>query len=95
MHAADEFKSESSTAFLEQPEGQQDGYISVAVGMTLVVASRSHPNIAQCIDGWYTTDQASRRNDFIRGVMRDHGEFHPMGVILAVIEKQCGSFKRD
>jgi len=86
----------TSTDLLDRPVASQDGYISVSVGMAAVVALRAQqPEMADCIDAWYSADVLDQRNAYIRSVMQKHSRFHPMGIIIGVIEKHCGSFRPD
>ncbi|MEM9375601.1 MAG: hypothetical protein AAGA72_05235 [Pseudomonadota bacterium] len=75
----------------------QDAYFQTSIGMAGVVASQNEGPTARCVDDWYFKDRATRqrRNDFIRETMRRFPDYHPAGVILAVLEKQCGSFTFD
>ena len=85
----------SSGEFLEKSLESQNAYMQIAVTMAGVVATQVRPEIAHCIDDWYGGETMARRNDHIRSVMRNHPEFHPAGVILAVIQKACGKFSGD
>jgi len=75
----------------------QDAYIQNAVTMTGVVATQVRPEVAACIDKWYAYSDGSneKRNKEIREVMREYPEYHPAGVILAVIQQACGKIGGD
>ena len=82
----------SSKEFLGWDRQQQDFYIKVSVGMAALIAVPNDKKQADCIDKWYYPAQ-DQRNDFILGVMRDNPEYHPHGVLIGVLQKNCGEFK--
>ena len=63
--------------------------------MTGIVATQSRTDIARCIDDWYSGDEAvqNRRHQFVIDTVRDHPSYNPQAVILAILQKQCGSFR--
>ncbi len=79
-----------SVQFLEWKTLNQDAYIETSVGMASLIASQSDKTQAKCIDDWYY-DAEARANDAVRNVMRANPQFHPRGVILAVVQKRCGT----
>lgn len=87
--------SYTSAEFLERTIESQNAFMQTSVTMIGVVATRIRPEIAHCIDDWYGGDAMDQRNDFIRSVMREHSEFHPSGVVLAVVQRACGRFDDD
>lgn len=72
-------------------KSNQDWYFETSVGMAAVVAAENPGTQAECVDDWYFAS-VDAANDEIRDVMRRFPTYHPAGVILAVIEKKCGSF---
>lgn len=84
--SAETFKSAD---FLKWSAKNQSFYFRTSVGMAGLVAGRNDPRQGKCIDGWYFANQ-EKANKQIVGVMKKHPGFHPRGVILALIEKQCG-----
>ncbi|MEM7777760.1 MAG: hypothetical protein AAF732_19390, partial [Pseudomonadota bacterium] len=70
----------------------QRGYIATAAGMAGLIATLNKPEQARCVDAWIARHDAS---DFapIRRAMQKNGSYHPLGVIIAVLQKACGSFK--
>ncbi|MCG8605447.1 hypothetical protein MJD09_10670 [bacterium] len=86
---AESFKSAD---FLTWKRDTQDFYIEASVGMASLIATQNDRTQAKCIDDWYYTDEAAA-NAFVLSVMRDHPTYHPRGIILGVVQKQCGSFK--
>lgn len=81
--------------FLTWERTNQDSYIETSVSMTAIVATQGRQDIATCIDKWYSIEPEIRqdRHDNILRILRENPAFHPQGIILAVLQKQCGSFK--
>ncbi|MEM7530474.1 MAG: hypothetical protein AAF416_23060 [Pseudomonadota bacterium] len=73
----------------------QDSYIQSSVMMAGVIGSQIKPEIARCIDGWYFRSAAAKEaaNDRVRGAITRYADHHPSGVILAVVQQECGTFK--
>tara|TARA_R110002110_G_scaffold257206_2_gene473153 strand:- start:8568 stop:8918 length:351 start_codon:yes stop_codon:yes gene_type:complete len=84
--SADVFKS---SEFLKWPAKSQAFYFRTSIGMAGLVAGRNDKKQGKCIDDWYFATQ-DKANAHILSVMQKHPAFHPRGVILAVLEKQCG-----
>lgn len=89
----------TSATVLEWSEANQDAMFQTSVTMIGVVAAQmnAHKDIARCIDGWYLKEGAvdPERNEEIRETLSRFPEIHPQAVILAVVEKACGKFRRD
>lgn len=81
--------------FAAWPTVSQDSYIQSSVMMAGVIGAQVKPEISRCIDGWYFADEATKaeRNDSIRQVIAGYETYHPSGVILALIQQDCGAFK--
>lgn len=60
--------------------------------MAGLVVSANDAVKAKCIERWYFKDVA-KAEIRLRGAMKRFPNYHPRGVIAAVIEKECGSFK--
>ena len=80
-----------SSEFLTWDQEAKEFYIRTSVGMAGLIAGQNDRTHADCIDDWYYDDQ-EESNAFILDMMAQHSEFHPRGVILAVLEAQCGEF---
>lgn len=82
---------------LEWSEGSQNTYFETSVGMIAILASRTgtHNEIADCMNTWYWTEDGvdGTKNQLIRQVMGELPDYHPQAVILAVVEKHCGTFE--
>lgn len=85
-------ESYTSADLLERPIEAQNAHIQVSVMMIGVVATQIRPDIAHCVNDWYGGEQMGQRNEFIRSMMLEHSEFHPAGVILAIVQRECGRF---
>ncbi len=79
-----------SAEFLKWDRESQDYYIRTSVGMASLVSAQSDKTHAKCLDDWYTAEKTA--NDLVLTAMERFPEFHPRGVILAVMQKQCGTF---
>lgn len=80
-----------SAEFLTWKQRSQDLYIHTSVSMAGQIAAQNDMKHVKCLEDWYFDDEVAA-NDFVRQTMRKFPEFHPRGVILAVMEKKCGSF---
>lgn len=78
--------------FATWSEASQDGYIQTSVTMAAVIAAQVNGEVAGCLDAWYAPGQPvqSERNALIRSFIAEHADFHPSGVILAVLQDACG-----
>ena len=85
---AETFKS---SEFLTWKRESQEFYINANVGMAGLIAAQNDKKHAECLEDWYWDDQ-EKSSKHILDVMRQYPEYHPRGVILAVLEKQCGKF---
>lgn len=83
----DTFKS---VQFLEWEKDSQNFYIRTSVGMAGLIAGRNDKAQGDCLDKWYFGDE-TKANNQILDVMRQYPEYHPRGVIVAMMEKICGS----
>lgn len=69
----------------------QDNYIQTSVTMAGVVLTQLRPEVSTCIDDWYFAGESlPNRNDQVRRVILENRDYHPSGVILAIIVQACG-----
>lgn len=87
--ADDGFKS---SKFLTYPAESQKGYISTAVMMAGSIAAQNKQEQARCIDDWAMKNRDGGYRPVI-DAMQKYPDYHPAGVIIAVLQKACGSFK--
>lgn len=96
LSVADDF---TSADVLTWEESAQDSYFNTSVGMIAILATQtgSHGHIADCLNDWYWNEDGNdpEKNAAIREVMSGLTDYHPQAVILAVVEKHCGTFKPD
>ncbi|MEM9099047.1 MAG: hypothetical protein AAGC79_11040 [Pseudomonadota bacterium] len=78
-----------------QPKSQETLFQD-SISMIAIVAGQTgdHGHIAKCIGDWYAEGAAgtTERNTQIRDAMWRFPDSHPQAVILAVVQKRCGSF---
>lgn len=87
----------TSADVLKWEEGAQDSFFQTSISMASIVAARTgqHSKAVECINEWYGAEGAQvHRHDYIRSKMRRYLRYHPQGIILAVLEEECGSFTR-
>ncbi|MDI4665376.1 hypothetical protein K9U40_13710 [Xanthobacter autotrophicus] len=87
--AAEGFKS---SEFLTWSAENQRGYITTAATAAGVIANLNRAGQAKCIDDWVGQQRAGGYQPVVEA-MKKLPEYHPMAVILTVIEKACGEFK--
>lgn len=88
--AAEGFTGE---VFATWSRSSQDSYIQTSVMMAGVVLTRIKPSASNCIDAWYFKEPKEERNRYISETIVTYTDYHPSGVILAIIEQECGALK--
>lgn len=86
-----EKESFKSSEFLTWKRSNQEFYIDTSIGMAILIADQNDKAHAKCVGQWYGNDPAGVFKSVIKA-MRRFPEYHPRGVILAVVEKRCGEF---
>lgn len=84
----DVFKAED---FLTWERENQEYYFQVSIGMASLIAARNEKSQGDCIDNWFFKNR-TEASDEILTVMRQYPENHPAGLVLAVLQKHCGTF---
>lgn len=71
----------------------QDWYFQTSITMASFIATQNPGDHAKCIEDWYFEGGQvdHRRNDQIRSDLQRFPDYHPTAIILARIEKVCGS----
>lgn len=82
----------TSSKFLTYKKSTQETYISTAAGMAGVIATQNKPSQATCIDNWIARYRESGYQPVIE-TMHKYPNYHPQGVIIAVLQKACGTFR--
>ena len=65
-------------------------YIQTSITMAGVIASQSDKEKARCIDGWHQR-QSEQQYASVVDAFRQYPAYHPQGVILAFVQKACGT----
>lgn len=81
-----------SSDFLAYSQDSQKSYIASSAMMAGLIASQNSPAQAACIDGWGVKQREVGYAAVIEA-MRKFPAHHPSAVIVAVLDKSCGSFK--
>lgn len=69
----------------------QKSYIDTAVVAATVVVSLNSASQAKCLGKWLA-EQRDGTYAPVFEAMRKYPDDHPMGLIIAVLQKECGSF---
>lgn len=89
---AEEFTGKEFSAW---SEASQNSYIQTSITMAGVVAAQYKKEVSLCIDDWYFGgDQQKLRNQSIREAILKYENYHPSGVILALVQEQCGKLDK-
>ena len=82
--------------FFSYSRKSQDSFITTSVIMLGVIAAQTEPKIATCLNKWYRGSRAAKnkRNSEIIDAMKKHPQYIPTTIVLAVVERECGKFKR-
>ena len=88
--------AESFTAkdFLKLNEAHQKFWIEGAIDMTaLIISTGGNKTKGRCISEWYYGDQNAERNSLILASMKKYPNVPPNAIMVALIERDCGSLK--
>ncbi len=88
-YAKDGFKS---SEFLTWQKDNRDAYVRTTVGTAGAIAGQNDEKHAKCLENWYFGDE-QKSNDAIYKAMQANDSYHPRLIILAVLQKRCGTFK--
>ena len=81
-----------SSKFLTYPADSQKSYIATSVLMAVAIAGDNNPEQNRCLKRWLTENDGIGFPT-VKAAMDRFPEHHPTGVIVAVLEKECGPFK--
>lgn len=82
--------------FLTLPEAHQKFWIEGAIDMTaLVVSTGGNKKKGRCIYEWYYGDRHAERNSLILASMKKYLNVPPNAIMVALIERDCGSLKAE
>ncbi|MEO1151108.1 MAG: hypothetical protein AAFW83_08990 [Pseudomonadota bacterium] len=77
--------------FLTWDRQNKEIYIRTTIGVAGYISLQNDEPHGRCIENWYNSDH-DKNNEYILGTMRRFPDYHPRGIIMAILEKQCGSF---
>lgn len=81
-----------SSEFLTYSADHQRGYISTSAMMAGLIAAQNDRKQAMCVDDWVALHRSEGYSPVI-DAMKKYPDDHPTGLVLAVLQKACGSFK--
>ncbi|CTQ55598.1 hypothetical protein LP7551_04141 [Roseibium album] len=82
----------TSKEFLTWSENNKSSYVQISMMSMNMIALENDQKQSDCIGAWFTSDRRAGEQ-YIYEVMQKAPDFHPVGVIMAVLEKKCGPFK--
>lgn len=91
VEAPAEAETFKSADFLKWSRENQEFYIRTSVGMAGLIAVQNDKQHSQCIEDWYFSNEESANRSILVAMTR-FPNYHPRGVILAKLQKVCGSF---
>lgn len=88
--SAEEFTAADVLAWKKET---QDWYFETSIAMAASIATRNPTGHAECINDWYYAPTSGREeaHRFIRETLAKFSGHSPETVLIAVIEKACGS----
>lgn len=91
-HSVSAEEAFKSSKFLTYPADTQKSYIITSVVMAGIISGQNKPDQSKCIDSWMGENEPIGFSS-VKEVMARYPNHHPSGVIVAVLEKACGSVK--
>ncbi|MBL4785244.1 MAG: hypothetical protein JKY49_07435 [Cohaesibacteraceae bacterium] len=90
-HAGQNVKT---SEFLKLDYESQDYFFGSTIWTAAVIATQIRQDLANCIADWYTNDPAiiKERNAEILRIMKGLPDSYPSGIVVAVLQKNCGKF---
>ncbi len=79
-----------SSTVIQWNKDQQRFFLEASIRMAGLIAARNSAQQSKCLDEWYIQKEA-QRHEAILQKMAEYPDYHPSGIILAYLEKQCGS----
>ena len=80
--------------FLTYSYEDQSYFIGSTIWTASVIATQIRQELATCISDWYTNDPdtVKSRNSEILEIMARFPDGYPTGIVVAVLQKECGKF---
>lgn len=81
-----------SSKFLTYPADAQANYISTSAVAAASIAALNSSTQSKCLSDWVSKHRDTGYQPVLNA-MRKYPDDHPTGLILAVLQKECGAFK--
>ncbi|MEP3247777.1 MAG: hypothetical protein ABJN40_07375 [Sneathiella sp.] len=80
--------------FLTYDDKSQEYFLASTIWTAAVIATQIRQDLASCIADWYTNDPMiiKKRNAEILDTMKGYPDSYPSGLVVAILQKQCGKF---
>ena len=94
VSASEEF---DGSKFLKWSKASQTAYLQNSIVMAMTVSSRMSEAHSTCISEWFFDADGFRdgREEGLRQSISQYSDYHPGGIIVAVIERECGEFGQN
>lgn len=91
---AEERAETTVSEFLTWERTKQDSFFAVSILTAGVIATQIRPDFADCIGNWYSQneDRQSVRHSQMLKLMEEFPDYIPSGIVIAVLQKECGDF---
>ena len=90
---ATQANSFKASEFLEWNDSSKELFLDSAILMAGSIASLNTKGQGRCVYDWYFGHEVAEARQAILDVMAKHPDHPPTGVIIAVAQKQCGTFR--
>ena len=77
--------------FLTWERESQEYYFRISISMAGLIARRNDKSHGDCVDNWFFKNQTSASDELLT-TLKEYSDYHPDGIILAVLQKHCGTF---
>lgn len=81
----------TSAEFLKWETKTRDFYVRTTVGTASLIARQNDKRHAKCLEDWYFGNER-KSADEIYNAMKHNNEVHPRAIVLAMLQKKCGTF---
>ena len=80
--------------FLQLPDAHKKFWIYGSIDTMAQLAAANDNSKGQCIADWYYKANEAQRNGFIVAAMQKYRDKRPTAVMVALLESQCGKFRK-
>ncbi len=84
----------TSREFLTWKSESRISYFRSSIGMAGVIATQIDKDKARCINSWHAQQDQNGYPELLR-TMRKFADYHPQGVILWLLQNECGKLNPD